>query len=340
MLSRKKTLFLVLVVLLVVGGLVWFATRPPLDPLERQRQADIATLKTEGPEENEYFGAVTRLSQEQHPLARQVAIKNIAATSEIVREGSVLALGRYDDVEALESLTKLANDPSQRIRLAVINALGQRGGSSRRETLQTLSKQAGLGDPEKIAVLSSLLKTSRDDSEKQASLLDLLLIAENSTNPSSQLAAIAEVSGLGARHPSLVKTFRTLAENGRGQVRVHVIAHLGAIGDEWIRSNYTRLLSSEEADLRRSVVRALPRFCPSDRWTILESVILRDRDRSVAEAAFQAAMEMPGEPAENFFKSLSDNARLAESEKTYIEQGLAASRSGNPNPCDAQKGNL
>jgi HEAT repeat protein len=311
-----------------------------MDPLERQRQADIATLKIEGAEENEYFGAVTRLSQEQHPLARQVAIKNLSAPSEIIREGSVLALGRYDDAEALEALVKTASDSSLRIRLAVINAFGLRGGSSRRAALANISKQSGLADPEKIAILSALLKTSRDQSEKEQSLLDLLLIAENSTNPSSQLAAIAEVSELGPRHPSLVKTFRSLAEKAQGQVRLHVIGHLGAIGDTWIRSNYSRLLASNEADLRRSIVRSLPRFCPGDRWTILETTILRDRDRSVAEAAFQAAMEMPGEAAENFFKNLSDNGKLSETEKSYIEQGLAASRSGNPNPCDAQKGEL
>ena len=340
MLTRKKKFLIGVSALVIVVSIVWFFTRPPLDPLERQRQADIATLKTEGAEENEYFGAVTRLSQEQHPLARQVAIKNLIAASETIREGSVLALGRYDDVEALEALVKFASDSSLRIRLAVINSLGLRGGSSRREALVTLSKKSGLADPEKIAILSALLKTSRDNSEKEETLLDLLAIAENSTNQSSQLAAIAEISALGPRHPSLVKTFRTLAENAKGQVRLHVIEHLGAIGDAWIRTNYSRLLASDDADLRRSVVRSLPRFCPADRWTLLENVILRDRDRSVAEAAFQAAMEMPGEAAENFFKSLADNSKLAETERTFVEQGLATSRSGNPNPCDAQKGNL
>ncbi|MEO6461265.1 MAG: hypothetical protein ABIO95_12520, partial [Bdellovibrionota bacterium] len=163
---RTRKIFLIIIVLIVSGVLIWKLTRPRLSQLERQRLTDIQTLHSEMPAEDDYFGAITRLAQEQNPLARQVALKNLHASSEKIQEGSILALGYFDEIEALDALEKISGDLSPTLAQARIRAIGYRDGERRRRILKQIADRHDISDPEKIAALSVRL-VSREDPNDQ-----------------------------------------------------------------------------------------------------------------------------------------------------------------------------
>jgi len=338
-LRSKKSVAVVALLLIIAGAITWYLTRPPLDPLERQRQEDIRVLKDENPQEDAYFGAVTRLAQERLPLARQVAMKWITSPSETMREGSALALGKYDEVEALDTVSKMTEDSSQRVRLAAIAALAGSDSTRRREILSEVSSRPNLGDVEMIAALATQLRNERDPKLKEGVIAKLLRFTESTSNVSSQLAAISELSIVSPRHPVLLTTFRSLAEKADTRIRSIVIRHLGAVGDPWIKANYSKLLASSDAEIKMSVIRSIPKFCPEDRWSLLENMILHERDRTIAEAAFQTAMEMPGTRAQRFFSSLKESGKVPSSETSFIEQGLQSATKPSPaGSCETPEG--
>jgi HEAT repeat protein len=308
-----------------------------------------------------------RLSQEGDPAARVAALNAIGrlalgfdeltqaldgSTSPYARAWAAHALGNYPGLATVQVLMAAADDPEERVRREVFEALGRLGDPL---ALKILTK-AAVRDPsaelrrladrsahrvvkgprQSIDVPTQLaLLAAGDVPERVLAARSLgasgdwrvfqpLLHATTTRSTDVRIAAVTALGILGDRRA--VPRLHDLARTAEGSLRYHAIAALAHLEDESSRPVLIKLLADPDPETRKFAVRALG-WIKGEGVLAALSAVLDDPQVAVRTEVVQQLRDLEGpDLADVVLQAVNDPEPVIRAEATRLLAGLADPR--------------
>ncbi len=285
------------------------------------------------------FGSMIRLAQKTDPVARVTALKQIKNSDPIVREGAALALGYFEDQEALAALSQALMDPVESVRIKAIEGFSLKKSPARLTLLKSMLKpeQSLL---EALTLRSALIRIADQPEVKQEQLnwiaekLSGQRLSQRLPLPTLSQLLIQAIS-LGDTDPGIHQSLRGFAKDDRGSgLQAMVIRHLAAHQDPWIRTELSSLVSHPSREVRLAVAEGIKSVCPSNRFELLEKLFKSDAEAGFRLRVAKEIASMPSAGALVLLQKLKKGARGPELETlTAIEKATAAKNQPGSDPC-------
>lgn len=277
------------------------------------------------------FGSMIRLAKQADPLARVTALKQIKNIDSLVREGAALALGHYEDQEAVAALGEALLDPVESVRIKAIEGFSLKKTAARLTQLKSRLKpeQSVL---EALSLRSALIRIADQPEQKQEHLawiaeqLSAQRLTKSLPIPTLTQLLIQAIS-LGATDPGIHRSLRGFAKDDRGSgLQAMVIRHLAAHQDPWIRTELSGLVSHPSREVRLAVAEAIKSVCPSSRFDLLERLFKSEGDGGFRVRVIKEIGSMPSSGALVLLQKLKKGAIGPELETLSTFEKVTASR--------------
>jgi HEAT repeat protein len=336
----------------VAAGGIWLVSRSapqpdvaaettPLSPTEREAFHRI--LASPGSSDAELFPALDLLSRAGDPAAREALPRIAARDSALARQAAARAAGHFLDRGSWEVLLKLVKDPVESVRVEAIRAVGDRSASERRRWIEDALSASALSPAERLAALTSELRISSGRLREQA-VDELTRIARSETHPLRANQAAAALMDFASTEPGTRAYLRELLESGtRPDLAAQAIENLAAAKDPFVpgflRGIASRGLASLDGRSQAAVLETLSRFCPADRWKLLEQARV-SRDRLVQSALIRELARMGDARGIPLLQELIQSRRLGPGEARQAREALRFLQKGRgvSRPCEKAPG--
>ena len=268
--------------------------------------------------ENEVYGAVIRLGQSGDKLALEVATKLKASPSKYLREGAAQALGYFSDQAAIPELKDLLKDKEESVRVFAIESLGVAASEQRQQVIEDLLKSS-LGAHEKVTAYASLFRVSGQPNQKKLAFENLLSLANSSDAETSRLASFKamQVSAQNNKaHDLMVSIVKANKDENLSAVAIRNLANEN---DPLIKEKISELVKSDKPGVRIASLQSLHRVCPDSRWSVLESVLKKEKDERVRRVALDELSFLDRKTATALLKKIVAEKKIEETSLKQIE---------------------
>ena len=278
-----------------------------------------------GVNEHQIYAALVRLAQAGDPSAVDEALKRAHSPSEWVRSGVAEALGRSDRPEARRTLAELLLDPSEKVRVRSLHALGMRESAENRQMIERhLEQRPNVTPNERLEGHGSLIKQV-PFAERKKHVESMVQIAQ-SLSGEEQLAAWLLIVSLAPREESVLNALDQISKKGApgsDDLTALAIRHLGASAPERVRTRLFGLHKDKRMKVRLAAVQSLSTACPLERLDILSAVVEQEKESIVWRTAVQQAALLPSEKTMSLMKTLQAR-QMPEDDKRYVNDALRA----------------
>lgn len=283
-------------------------------------------LKESQVPENQIYGAMIRLGQDGDKVALEVAKKLVSSPSRYLREGAAQALGYFADEKILNDLSTLSKDTEESVRLFALESLATLKSSAREKVAEEKIQDQKITASEKITLLGSLYKL-RSDNEKQKKDLEQLIALAKQKDAGLAKVATIKVMQLSIDNKHVKDLMVEKIKNSKDDnLRGVAIRNLANVNDAWLKEHLSELSQNPGAGVRIAAIQSVHRLCPENKWTVLESVILKDKDESVVNHALEELQFLEKAKAMMLLAKVSKEKNLADYRKQSIEKFLESLR--------------
>ncbi len=319
--EREKQALLVLtgLILLVVLSLIAIKFRSGLfkrslsesERVGKLLDQDRANLTRKDASEYEIYAALIRLSQEQDPEARTLALEYTKSPSRVIREGVANALGYFDDDEAMELLTKMLSDPEKSVRLQAIQSFGHKPGTRREKIILNLLKDKRLSGEEKGAAHSTLIQVASTPNARNLAIGKVITLIRSTNDPHLISQATMMIVATAPKDPRVIAVLKYVLEHqSTSFIDAMGVRHLASIGDPWLKLNLSKFASRKDLGTRMAVIQSIHLACPKERWSIFENLFRAEKDRGLLGLAVQELRYMPGPDTKVFLNKMIEKGVL------------------------------
>lgn len=283
-------------------------------------------LKESKVPENQIYGAMIRLGQDGDSVALEVAKKLVASPSKYLREGAAQTLGYFADEKILNELNALSKDAEESVRLFAFEALATLKSSAREKVAEEKIQDQKITAAEKITLLGSLYKLRSDNEKQKKDLEQLITLAKQKDNELSKMATLKAMQ-LSADN-KLVKDLmiEKIKSSKDDNLRGVAIRNLANANDGWLKEHLSDLSQNPGVGVRIAAIQSVHRLCPETKWTVLENVILKDKEESVVNHALEELLFLEKAKAMMLLAKVSKDKNLADYRKQSVEKFLEALR--------------
>ena len=316
--KNSKRAVLIAASLITLGGLIFWATRPPSkapvswEELRHDGLAqDRAALADPEASEAAIVGALQRLSPLQDPLVLAGLETWATSKSPRIREQSASTMAYVPDEVAVPLLEKLLGDSEQNVRVAAIRALGQAPSSARRQKLEDLWKSRdSLGEEESVALGLTLFEISTD--KARGPFEDFLFTRiEKGREAGLRISIAIKLLTVDPKNDKLLAILRRFVDERAQDAPLagQSLRLLIPLGDKALSSieTLTRLSKDASPVFRAYLAQALAGTCLPQTESIFVN-LLTDKDPFVRASSERALLEMSRARAEAVLEKLSAQA--------------------------------
>jgi|GEM_PF-2981084 len=318
--NSKKIVAIVSLICVVAAGIFFIRSRTsgtkPIDPKlfrEEQQKKDFEALNNPQAPATEVFGAMIRAAQLRKPIARNVALASAKHAEPLMRIGAARALGYFEDQEALEALQALCKDENVKVRRSCIMGLAAIKTPERKKLLGETFAKNNSDKEEQLLAMIELVRFETQPAARSEALKNTLTFATSSGDRKLESLAVSRIAGLAPRDPAVTSQLQKVLENPVAfspSLQMLATRHLGSQRHPWILKNYDQLITSKAPLARLAAVQTMPVICPSNRWTLLEKIVLEDSDLKVRKEALKVLSLMPTEDARVLIERLLESPKL------------------------------
>jgi HEAT repeat protein len=312
--KNSKPAVLIALVILSLGGLIYWATRPKVDAppsweeLRRYGLAeDRAALANPEASEAAIVGALQRLAPLKDPLVLAGLKTWSSSTSLRIREQSATALAFVPDDVAIPLLDQLIFDSEQAVRVAAIRSLGQTSSPSRQKKLEELWKSKdNLSEEESVALgLTLFEKASGKAREPYEAFLYTRIEKGREAGPRISIAI--KLLSIEPQNEKLLSTLRRFVDERAQDAPLagQSLRLLVPLGDKATTAPETLARFSKDASpiFRAYLAQSLAGTCVPQSESIFVN-LLTDKDPFVRASSERALLEMSRERAESILENI------------------------------------
>lgn len=277
---------------------------------DRAALADV--LKNKAVPENLVYGAMIRLGQDGDSEALEVAKKIVNHESKYLREGAAQALGYFSDENVLPDLRTLTSDREESVRVFAIQALGTIKSASREKVVEEILAKPSLSAAEKVATHGSLYRL-RSDLEKQKKDLEQILILAH--KPDSELSKKAMLLAMSlATDAKGIKDLmiEKIKQSKDDNIKAVAIRNLANSKDQWLKDRLLELATTSSVPVKIAAVQSVHRVCPESRWDLIDSIIRKEKEESVANHAFEELLFLNRSKAVSLLEKYKSDSSLSD----------------------------
>lgn len=210
-----------------------------------------------------------------------------------VRAKAVSALGKLDDLRSLDLLLRAYGDPSDQVRVAVVEALAEREGG--RATSMLIAAAAG-GNPTAIRAL-----VAHPTPAAIPALIEALdspwygVYSEALAAIDAYAEALGEDPGAMAALRATIPELVYLLHDDMAKTRRMALNVLGDLGDPEAEQEVAHLLLDEKASVRREAARVLAKLGGAEAAALFRSQLAQIEDEDLAQELQQIWDEATGQ---------------------------------------------
>lgn len=276
--------------------------------------------------ENQIYGAMIRLGQDGDSVALEVAKKLVTSQSKYLREGAAQALGYFADDKILTDLLALTKDTEESVRVFALEALATLKSEPREKTAEEKNQDAKLSSSEKIALLGTLYKLRSDTEKQKKDLEQIISLAHNKDQELAKKATLKamqlSIENKAVKDLMIEKIKTSKDDNLRGVA----IRNLANANDAWLKEKLTELSQNSSQAIRIASIQSIHRVCPESKWTLIENVILKDKEESVVNHALEELLFLEKAKGMMLLTKITKDKSLSDYRRKTIETFLESLR--------------
>lgn len=324
---KSRTLTLAIGSALVVVGVVGLKSSILRKSLPEQDRSHLVGAKaTEG----EIYAALIRRARALDPLAKEEALKRIKNPSKLIRQGAAIALGEFEDPEALAALVDLGHDQDADVRARAIEALGSRKSEARSSALDEILDSPSRSPRDRLAGRVAQVRLAKNPEEREGALKALFGFLDKMAGDSGiQVLGAEALLSLAPTDERVISLMRSILGVKKPKAMVPTaIRHLASLQDPWVRGVVERYSKDADLETRLAVVQSLHLSCPPERVEILKEILFKEKNPMLLNAAIEASALLQNNRMAQVVAFSKDRAELDVNQRRRLAGILDAMKSG------------
>ncbi|GEM_PF-2272307 len=297
--------------------------RVVMEAAKTDRAALSDILNNKPVSENLVYGAMIRLGQDGDSEALEVAKKLVNHESKYLREGAAQTLGYFSDEKVLADLQRLGIDKEESVRVFAIESLGTIKSPAREKAAEQILSKPTLSASEKVATYGSLYRLRGDPEKQKKDLEQLLNLAHKPDSELSRKAMLLSMSlaaeAKGVKELMIEKVKQSKDDN----IRAVAIRNLANSKDQWLKDRLSDLVMTSSSPVKIAALQSIHRLCPEAKWDILEAVVRKEKEESIANHAFEELLFLNRVKAISILEKFKSDSSLSDVRRktasTYAE---------------------